>query len=161
MSDAAPGTPEKSRRLGALRNLWPYMRRHRALALGWLVFLALSSGSTLVFPMAVRQMIDHGFAFNGPNWNFVDTPLMGLYPRRLVYEQVRSLADFQPWLDQVMHFPEEIFDAAFKQVPPEWIEGEEDEFEQLLEQLLERRKLVPELITETRRAKSNPFPNWR
>jgi len=62
MSDAAPGTPEKSRRLGALRNLWPYMRRHRALALGWLVFLALSSGSTLVFPMAVRQMIDHGFA---------------------------------------------------------------------------------------------------
>jgi ATP-binding cassette, subfamily B, bacterial len=62
MSDAAPGIPEKSRRLGALRNLWPYIRPHRTLALGWLVFLALSSGSTLVFPMAVRQMIDHGFA---------------------------------------------------------------------------------------------------
>jgi len=62
MSDAAPGIPEKSRRLGALRNLWPYIRPHRALAAGWLLFLALSSGSTLVFPMAVRQMIDHGFA---------------------------------------------------------------------------------------------------
>lgn len=62
MSDAAPGLPEKSRRLGALRNLWPYIRPHRALAAGWLIFLALSSGSTLVFPMAVRQMIDHGFA---------------------------------------------------------------------------------------------------
>ena len=62
MSDTAPGIPEKSRRLGALRNLWPYIRPHRALAAGWLAFLALSSGSTLVFPMAVRQMIDHGFA---------------------------------------------------------------------------------------------------
>jgi|SRR5581483_5529639 len=109
----------------------------------------------------VALMIDHGFAFNGPNWNFADTPLMGLYPRRLVYEKVRSLADFQPWLEQVTHFPEEIFDAAFKQVPPEWIEGEEDEFERLLEQLLDRRKIVAALITETRRAKSNPFPNWR
>jgi hypothetical protein len=109
----------------------------------------------------VALMIDHGFAFNGPHWNFADTPLMGLYPRRLVYEQVTSLADFQPWLDQVTHFPEEIFDAAFKQVPPEWIDGEEDEFERLLEQLLARRRLVPELISETRRAKTNPFPNWR
>jgi hypothetical protein len=109
----------------------------------------------------VALMIDHGFAFNGPNWNFVDTPLMGLYPRRLVYEQVRSLADFQPTLDHVLYFPEEIFDSAFKQIPPEWIQGEEDEFEGLLEKLLARRRLVPELISETRRAKSNPFPNWR
>ena len=31
----------------------------------------------------------------------------------------------------------------------------------LLEQLLARRRLVPELISETRRAKVNPFPNWR
>jgi hypothetical protein len=61
----------------------------------------------------------------------------------------------------MQHFPEEVFDSAYKQVPPEWIEGEEEEFEQLLEQLLARRRLVPELIGETRHAKSNPFPNWR
>ena len=79
----------------------------------------------------------------------------------LVYEKVRSLDDFQPWLDQTVHFPEEIFDAAYKQVPPEWIEGEEEEFENLLERLLDRRLMVPELVSETRRAKSNPFPNWR
>ena len=52
----------------------------------------------------VALMIDHGFAFNGPHWNFTDTPLMGLYPRRLVYESVRSLDDFQPWLDQMRAF---------------------------------------------------------
>jgi hypothetical protein len=109
----------------------------------------------------VALMIDHGFAFNGPHWSFTDSPLMGLYPRKLVYQSVASLDAFQPWLDQVVHFPEEIFDSAYKQVPPEWIEGEEDEFERVLEQLLERRTLLPELISETRRAKSNPFPNWR
>ena len=109
----------------------------------------------------VALMIDHGFAFNGPHWNFTDTPLMGLYPRRLVYDSVRSMADFEPWLEQIMHFPEEIFDSAFKQVPPEWIDGEEEEFERLLEQLLARRRLAPELISETRRSKANPFPNWR
>jgi hypothetical protein len=109
----------------------------------------------------VALMIDHGFAFNGPNWNFTDAPLMGLYPRRLVYEHVRSLDDFQPWLDQVRHFPEQVFDSAFKQVPPEWIEGEENEFENVLERLLARRPLIAELISETRRSRSNPFPNWR
>ena len=109
----------------------------------------------------VALMIDHGFAFNGPHWNFADTPLMGLYPRRAVYDAVLSLRDFQPWLDQVVNFPEEIFDSAYKQVPPEWIEGEEDEFERLLERLLERRRLVPELISQARQSKSNPFPNWR
>jgi hypothetical protein len=46
-------------------------------------------------------------------------------------------------------------------VPLEWIEGEEEQFERLLEQLLARRPLVPELISDTRQAKSNPFPNWR
>jgi ATP-binding cassette subfamily B protein len=61
MSDSATSRPEKSRRVGALRNLWPFIRPHKALAIGWLVFLGLSSGATLVFPAAIRRMIDHGF----------------------------------------------------------------------------------------------------
>jgi hypothetical protein len=78
-----------------------------------------------------------------------------------VYETVRSLDDFQPWLDQIVHFPEEMIDQAYKQAPPEWIEGEEDAFERLLEKLLRRRKLLPDLIADCRKAKSNPFPNWK
>jgi ATP-binding cassette subfamily B protein len=64
MSDDANSkdTPKPQRRIGALRNLWPYLKPHRALAIGWLVFLGLSSGSTLVLPIAVRHMIDSGFA---------------------------------------------------------------------------------------------------
>ncbi len=56
----ATDTPPQ-RRLGALRQIWPFLKPHRALAIGWLVFLAISSGSTLVLPMAVRHMIDQGF----------------------------------------------------------------------------------------------------
>jgi hypothetical protein len=108
----------------------------------------------------VAVMIDHGFVFNGPNWEFSDSPLQGLYPRKLVYERVRSLDDFQPWLGQVVHFPETLVDRAFRQVPPEWLEGEEDEFEQLLEKLLRRRARVPDLISDARRARINPFPHW-
>ncbi|RCS30803.1 ATP-binding cassette domain-containing protein [Rhodanobacter denitrificans] len=49
------------RRIGALRELWPFLKPHRALALGWLLFLALSSGASLVLPMAFRHIIDQGF----------------------------------------------------------------------------------------------------
>jgi hypothetical protein len=32
----------------------------------------------------VALMIDHGFAFNGPHWEFVESAPMGLYIRRMV-----------------------------------------------------------------------------
>ena len=112
-------------------------------------------------PGFVARMIDHGFTFNGPNWDFPESPLQGLYARRLVYQPVRSLEDFQPWLDQVMHFPEEVIDQAWKGIPPDWVEGEEDTLEQLLERLFERRKRLPELIGSCRQAKTDPFPNWK
>jgi hypothetical protein len=111
-------------------------------------------------PGFVARMIDHGFAFNGPNWDFPESPLQGLYARRVVYDSVRSLDDFQPWLDQVISFPEEVIDRAWKRIPPDWIDGEEDALDQLLSHLYERRKRVPELISACRGARTNPFPNW-
>ncbi|MET0550504.1 MAG: ABC transporter transmembrane domain-containing protein [Xanthomonas sp.] len=50
------------RRLGSLRTLWPFVRRRRGLLVAWLVALAISSSATLSLPVAVRQMIDHGFS---------------------------------------------------------------------------------------------------
>jgi len=111
-------------------------------------------------PGFVARMIDHGFAFNGPHWEFADAPLQGLYARRLVYEAVRSLNDFEPWLGQVVHFPEEVIDRAWKTIPPDWIADEEDALAQLLERLFERRKRLPELIAACRAGRGNPFPNW-
>jgi HipA-like protein len=112
-------------------------------------------------PGFVARMIDHGFAFNGPNWDFPESPLQGLYARNVVYDSVRSLRDFQPWLDQVAHFPEEVIDRAWKQIPPDWLEGEEESLERLLARLWERRPRVGDLIEACRTARSNPFPKWR
>jgi len=111
-------------------------------------------------PGFVARMIDHGFAFDGPNWDFPDSAAQGLYPRRLVYQSVRSLDDFQPWLEQVTHFPEEAIDRAWKRIPPNWVDGEEDALDRLLERLFERRSRLPELIAACRQARTNPFPNW-
>jgi len=106
-------------------------------------------------------MIDHGYLFDGPHWQFIESPVQGLYFRPLVYESVRSLDDFQPWLDQVRHFPEEVMDEALRQIPRCWLQGDEDALQCLLERLLERRKRVPQLVEQCRKGRVNPFPNWR
>jgi len=120
-----------------------------------------AAGSTHPLKLGfVSLMIDHGFAFNGPHWDFPDSALQGMYSRKLVYENVRGLDDFEPWLQQIVHFPEEVIDQAYKQTPPEWIDGDRDAFEKLLDNLLRRRKRTPDLVRDCRQAKSNPFPQW-
>jgi ATP-binding cassette subfamily B protein len=52
-------------RLLSLRGLVPFLRPHRALLVGWLGALAVSSSSTLFFPWAFKQVIDQGFAKGG------------------------------------------------------------------------------------------------
>lgn len=108
----------------------------------------------------VAMMIDHGFAFNGPHWDLPDSAITGLYPRRLVYHSVRSLDDFEPWLARVTHFPEAVLDRAVSHLPPEWMDGDEDDLHRLLEKLLRRRKRVADLLRDCRDAPGNPFPNW-
>jgi hypothetical protein len=115
---------------------------------------------TATRPGFLAWMIDHGFVFNGPNWDFPDLPLEGLYHRPLAYQEVRSLADFEPWLERVSNFPPEIVDQAMRQVPLQWIEGEEDALEALLAKLMERRGRTASLIEACRRARPALFPNW-
>jgi HipA-like kinase len=107
------------------------------------------------------QMIDHGFAFNGPLWRFSDSPLQGLYFRTSVYNEVRSLDSFQPWLDMVGNFPIEVIDSAWKEIPSEWLREDADELEALLEALLKRRPQLPRLLEDIRRERPSAFPNWR
>jgi hypothetical protein len=106
-------------------------------------------------------MVDNGYVFEGPQWRFSDTTAQGLYFRPMVYGGVSGWGSFEPWLERIVHFPEDMVDHALKQIPPPWIEGEEDQIEKLLDALLRRRKRVPELIEACRGSKSNPFPNWR
>jgi hypothetical protein len=107
------------------------------------------------------QMIDHGFAFNGPHWEFQESPLQGLYFRTSVYDEVRSLDSFQPWLDMVEHFPVEVVDSAWKEIPRHWLDDDEDALERMLETLLKRRTRVPGLLRELQEKRSTAFANWR
>jgi hypothetical protein len=109
----------------------------------------------------VANMMDHGYVFNGPHWTFPDSPLQGLYFRPNVYEQIRSLDDFQPWLDRVVDFPEEVVDQALKQLPPDWLAEDAEALDKMLLILMSRRKRVPDLIRDSKRGRVNPFPNWR
>jgi len=51
-------------------------------------------------------MIDHGFAFDGPNWDFADSPCRA--STRAAWSTMRSVrSTISALLDQVIHFPEE------------------------------------------------------
>lgn len=108
----------------------------------------------------IVQMMDNGFVFEGPHWRFSDSPIQGLYFRTTIYNAVRGLSDFEPWLERIRSFPEEVVDQAVKQIPPAWLAGDEAELERLLDRLLARRKRVADLVEASRVIKANPFPRW-
>jgi ATP-binding cassette subfamily B protein len=82
MSTTPANDPKSRRRIGSLKLLWPFIYPHRLLAVGWLVFLGLSSSATLVLPMAVRHMIDHGF--RGSSLAAINASFIGLFAVALV-----------------------------------------------------------------------------
>ncbi|MEX0285468.1 MAG: ABC transporter transmembrane domain-containing protein [Paracoccaceae bacterium] len=49
----------KSKRVGALRSLWPFMRPHRWLILAALAALTFTAGISLTLPLAVRRVVDN------------------------------------------------------------------------------------------------------
>ncbi len=61
-----PEDPAKPKaRLGSLHALWPFVRQHMGLFVGWLAALAVSSTASLSLPVAFRTMIDEGFRSGG------------------------------------------------------------------------------------------------
>jgi hypothetical protein len=47
-----------------------------------------------------------------------------------------------------------------KRPDAEWYDSSDDEFQQLLSRLLERRTKVRDLIVSFKNSSRNPFPNW-
>lgn len=52
----------KSRSIGPLRRVVPYLAPYRKLVIGALISLLAAAMTTLTLPIAVRRMIDHGFS---------------------------------------------------------------------------------------------------
>ena len=110
----------------------------------------------------VAMMIDHGFCFNAGEWDFPDAPLRGLYARHRVYQNVRSLDSFEPWLGRLeSHLTEAVLGEEASRIPPEWYADDWTSLERLIERLSARRNRVRELILSARNSGRDPFPNWR
>jgi ATP-binding cassette subfamily B protein len=48
-------------RISAIFGLWSFVRPHWILGVGWLAFLGISSGASLLLPLVLRRVIDSGF----------------------------------------------------------------------------------------------------
>ena len=62
---------DKSKRVGALRELWPFMRPYRALMIAAISALVVTAAVALVLPLAVRRVVD--------NFNIEDGALLDEY----------------------------------------------------------------------------------
>jgi hypothetical protein len=127
-------------------------------------WLCNCDGRQVVFCRTGRQrklcahFIDFGFCFNADEWNFPDSPLRGVYTRNLVYQDVRGMESFEPWLSRIEQFSLNDLQAIAAEVPHEW--AEPDRLAALIERLHARRELVRHLIEAVRNSPRLPFGNW-
>jgi HipA-like protein len=105
-------------------------------------------------------MIDQGFCFNGGEWNFPDTPLRGLHRQYIVYEHVRGMGDFEPWITRLEQINEGVLMQLAESIPREWYDFDSDSYQRLLERLDRRRSRVRELLWDTWKARPYTFPKW-
>jgi len=104
--------------------------------------------------------IDQGYCFNAGEWNFPDVALRGVYARNFVYQQITGWESFEPWLSRVENFAPAAIQEIAGTVPPEWAGNDWGELEKLVENIIERRGKVRELITAFRNSSRQPFPAW-
>ncbi|MBZ5508659.1 MAG: phosphatidylinositol kinase [Acidobacteriia bacterium] len=104
--------------------------------------------------------IDQGYCFNAGEWNFPDSALRGVYARNFVYQQVTGWESFEPWLSRVENLAPAAVQEIAGAVPPEWAGNDWGELENLVENIIERRSKVRELITAFRNSSRQPFPAW-
>ncbi len=106
-------------------------------------------------------MIDNGFCFNASEWNFPDSPLRGIYCRDIVYQSVRGIESFEPWLGRLAkNINRSILEQLGNEIPPEWFGSDKAAMEGLLDQLERRRYRVRELLLSAWRNCPFKFPNW-
>lgn len=108
------------------------------------------------------RMIDQGFCFGECNWNFPDAPLRGVFSSRLVYESVRGMDSFEPWLTRIeTEVTMPVLESALDEVPSDWYGYDRHLMEQMMERLYRRRTQVRDLVESTRKADESIFPNWK
>ncbi|HVG26131.1 MAG TPA: HipA family kinase [Acidobacteriaceae bacterium] len=129
-------------------------------------FTGNCNGRQAVYERKARErkyravFIDQGFCFNAGDWSFPDSPLRGVFARNSVYARVTGWSSFEPWLSRIEKIEADRMWAIAEEVPPEWYGGDLRVIERLMEQMLQRRGRVRELIEAFRLSDREPFPNW-
>ncbi len=105
-------------------------------------------------------MIDQGFCFNDGDWTFPDSPMRGIYPRRLVYEKVTGLKSFEPYLSRIENLTPSEIQQCTQGIPSKWCEPDPGQLDRLMEVLYARRRTLRQAIIDARNSSLGPFPNW-
>jgi hypothetical protein len=110
-------------------------------------------------PYAVA-MIDQGFCFNDGDWTFPDSPMRGIYPRRLVYENVLGVESFEPFLSRIENVTASELEDCARGIPSKWCEPDPSELARLIEVLYARRRAVRQAVIDAKNSSLHPFPRW-
>lgn len=169
-----PGAPGQTLVVDFLpdRLLRDVLKNHPKFFLGALVFdkwTCNCDGRQVIFYRLLDQegssysatLIDHGFCFNDGDWNFPDSPIRSLYPRRIVYREVEGLESFEPFLSRVENMEASELEECVRGIPEEWCGERPAELIRLVERLDERRRRIRQALIEARDSSLAPFPNWR
>jgi hypothetical protein len=109
------------------------------------------------------HFIDFGYFFNGPYWDYPDHDLTGVYCRPLVYDQLASLADLEPWLSLIEHMPLSVYTDAIDTMPADWLAPEDRApLAGLVRTAHARRRNIRRSLADllTRR-RATHFPSWQ
>jgi HipA-like protein len=108
----------------------------------------------------IPWLIDQGFCFNDGEWDFPDSPIRNIYPRRLVYESVRGLESFEPYLTRIENLEDREIEECTRDIPEEWCAGNTAELRRLAERVSGRRRRLRQAIIDAKNCDLRPFPNW-
>lgn len=105
-------------------------------------------------------MIDQGFCFNDGDWTFPDSPVRGIYPRRLVYEKVTGMESFEPFFSRIENITIAELEECARGIPENWCEPDPGQMPRLIEVLYARRRILRQALIDAKNSALDPFPNW-
>ena len=105
--------------------------------------------------------IDFGSCFGRDNWLLAPLGSPRLFRDRAVYDAIRSLADFEPWLSKIEGFSIDRLRQIADQMPGEWRLGNEESLKGLLFDLTLRQQSLRRSLSSFIERRQDIFSGWR
>jgi hypothetical protein len=83
------------------------------------------------------------------------------YHHPAAYVGVTGIESFGCWIERIAEVPLTLLDHLRWTIPSEWIEGDEDRLERLLEDIYIRRNKVERILWDVQSIHPHAFPDWR